>query len=237
MTATRNIPMDVRIINYLNDKLSDFVSNRSFGKVIYLVGVNGSGKTTSAAKLAAYFSKLGEKVMLVAADTYRAGAINQIQVWAEQLSLKIVVNHKSTDPSSIIYNGIQSGLAQGFDRIIVDTAGRMHTSKNLMLEMEKMYRVGLKKVKSIDVLLTIDSNIGQNGLSQAKKFNNHIKLTGIVLTKMDGTAKGGIAIPIMTGLKLPIDFLGIGEKADDFIPFNLKHYLLGLIGQQKILET
>ena len=234
---SKNIPMDERIINCLTDKLSDFESKRSFEKVIYIVGVNGSGKTTSAAKLAAYFSKRGENVMLVAADTYRAGAIDQIKIWSKQLGVKLIANHKSTDPSSIIYNGIQSGLANDFDRIIVDTAGRMHTSKNLMLELEKMYRVGMKETANIDVLLTIDANIGQNGINQANSFNNHIKLTGIVLTKMDGTAKGGIAIPIMTDIKLPIDFIGMGEKIDDFIPFNLENYLFGIIGHHEKLQT
>ena len=202
-------------------------------KVILLVGINGTGKTTSAAKLGGYFSSSGQSVSLVAADTYRAAAVEQIRIWAERLNLHLTANDKSADPASVAYDGVSKGVTKNFDRIIVDTSGRLHTSANLMKELEKIYRVVLKLTDAVDVLITIDANTGQNGLQQAQEFAKYIPLTGVILTKMDGTARGGIAIQIMKELNLPVYFLGVGEQVDDLVPFDRESYIKGLISSKK----
>ena len=202
-------------------------------KVILLVGINGTGKTTSAAKLGGYFSNSGQKVSLVAADTYRAAAVEQIRIWAERLNLHLTANDKSTDPASVAYDGVSSGITKNLDRIIVDTSGRLHTSVNHMKELEKIYRVILKLTDEVDVLITIDANTGQNGLQQAREFAKYIPLTGVILTKMDGTARGGIAIQIMKELNLPVYFLGVGEQVEDLVPFDRGSYINGLISTEK----
>jgi len=202
-------------------------------KVILLVGINGTGKTTSAAKLGGYFSSNGQSVSLVAADTYRAAAVEQIRIWAERLNLHLTANDKSADPASVAYDGVSSGITKNLDRIIVDTSGRIHTSANLMKELEKIYRVVLKLTDAVDVLITIDANTGQNGLQQAQEFAKYIPLTGVILTKMDGTARGGIAIQIMKELNLPVYFLGVGEQVDDLVPFDRESYIKGLISSKK----
>ena len=202
-------------------------------KVILMVGINGTGKTTSAAKLGGYFSNSGQSVSLVAADTYRAAAVEQIRIWAERLNLHLTANDKSTDPASVAYDGVSSGITKNLDRIIVDTSGRLHTSVNHMKELEKIYRVILKLTDEVDVLITIDANTGQNGLQQAREFTKYIPLTGVILTKMDGTARGGIAIQIMKELNLPVYFLGVGEQVEDLVPFDRGSYINGLISTEK----
>ena len=202
-------------------------------KVILLVGINGTGKTTSAAKLGGYYSNSGESVSLVAADTYRAAAVEQIRVWAKRLNLHLTANDKSADPASVAYDGVSSGITKNMDRIIVDTSGRLHTSANLMKELEKIYRVILKLTDQVDVLITIDANTGQNGLQQAREFAKYIPLTGVILTKMDGSARGGIAIQIMKELNLPVYFIGVGEQVDDLVPFDRESYINGLISNKK----
>ena len=202
-------------------------------KVILMVGINGTGKTTSAAKLGGYFSNSGQSVSLVAADTYRAAAVEQIRIWAERLNLHLTANDKSTDPASVAYDGVSSGITKNLDRIIVDTSGRLHTSVNHMKELEKIYRVILKLTDEVDVLITIDANTGQNGLQQAREFAKYIPLTGVILTKMDGTARGGIAIQIMKELNLPVYFLGVGEQVEDLVPFDRGSYINGLISTEK----
>ena len=202
-------------------------------KVILLVGINGTEKTTSAAKLGGYFSNSGQKVSLVAADTYRAAAVEQIRIWAERLNLHLTANDKATDPASVAYDGVSSGITKNLDRIIVDTSGRLHTSVNHMKELEKIYRVILKLTDEVDVLITIDANTGQNGLQQAREFAKYIPLTGVILTKMDGTARGGIAIQIMKELNLPVYFLGVGEQVEDLVPFDRGSYINGLISTEK----
>ena len=202
-------------------------------KIILMVGINGTGKTTSAAKLGGYFSNSGQSVSLVAADTYRAAAVEQIRIWAERLNLHLTANDKSADPASVAYDGVSSGITKNLDRIIVDTSGRLHTSANLMKELEKIYRVVLKLTDAVDVLITIDANTGQNGLQQAQEFAKYIPLTGVILTKMDGTARGGIAIQIMKELNLPVYFLGVGEQVDDLVPFDRESYIKGLISSKK----
>jgi fused signal recognition particle receptor len=223
-------PWNERFLDVMMHQLSGNVEKRPFQRVILLVGINGTGKTTSSAKLAGYFSEKGDNVTLVAADTYRAAAVAQIREWSQKLKLNLISNEGTTDPAAVAFDGVNSGLSKNMDRIIVDTAGRLHTSPNLMQELEKMHRVVKKLTNEVQVFITIDANTGQNGLAQAREFNNYIPLDGVILTKMDGTARGGIAVPIMTELSLPIYFMGIGEQVDDLIPFNRESYLKGLIG-------
>jgi len=227
------ISREDRFQQCIQQYLSDVNEVGELQKVILLVGINGTGKTTSAAKLGGYFSSSGQSVSLVAADTYRAAAVEQIRIWAERLNLHLTANDKSADPASVAYDGVSSGITKNLDRIIVDTSGRLHTSANLMKELEKIYRVVLKLTDAVDVLITIDANTGQNGLQQAQEFAKYIPLTGVILTKMDGTARGGIAIQIMKELNLPVYFLGVGEQVDDLVPFDRESYIKGLISSRK----
>ena len=227
------ISREDRFQQCIQQYLSDVNEVGELQKVILLVGINGTGKTTSAAKLGGYFSSSGQSVSLVAADTYRAAAVEQIRIWAERLNLHLTANDKSADPASVAYDGVSSGITKNLDRIIVDTSGRLHTSANLMKELEKIYRVVLKLTDAVDVLITIDANTGQNGLQQAQEFSKYIPLTGVILTKMDGTARGGIAIQIMKELNLPVYFLGVGEQVDDLVPFDRESYIKGLISSKK----
>ena len=227
------ISREDRFQQCIQQYLSDVNEVGELQKVILLVGINGTGKTTSAAKLGGYFSSSGQSVSLVAADTYRAAAVEQIRIWAERLNLHLTANDKSADPASVAYDGVSSGITKNLDRIIVDTSGRLHTSANLMKELEKIYRVVLKLTDAVDVLITIDANTGQNGLQQAREFAKYIPLTGVILTKMDGTARGGIAIQIMKELNLPVYFLGVGEQVDDLVPFDRESYIKGLIPSKK----
>jgi len=213
--------------------LADVHESSDLQRVILLVGINGTGKTTSAAKLGGYYSNSGKSVSLVAADTYRAAAVEQIRIWAERLNLHLTANDTSADPASVAFDGVASGIKKNMDRIIVDTSGRLHTSVNLMKELEKINRVILKLTDEIDVLITIDANTGQNGLQQAQEFAKYIPITGVVLTKMDGTARGGIAIQIMKELNLPVYFIGVGEQVDDLVPFERESYINGLISSEK----
>ena len=227
------ITREDRFQQCIQQYLSDVNEVGELQKVILLVGINGTGKTTSAAKLGGYFSSSGQSVSLVAADTYRAAAVEQIRIWAERLNLHLTANDKSADPASVAYDGVSSGITKNLDRIIVDTSGRLHTSANLMKELEKIYRVVLKLTDAVDVLITIDANTGQNGLQQAQEFAKYIPLSGVILTKMDGTARGGIAIQIMKELNLPVYFLGVGEQVDDLVPFDRESYIKGLISSKK----
>ena len=227
------ISREDRFQQCIQQYLSDVNEVGELRKVILLVGINGTGKTTSAAKLGGYFSSSGQSVSLVAADTYRAAAVEQIRIWAERLNLHLTANDKSADPASVAYDGVSKGITKNFDRIIVDTSGRLHTSANLMKELEKIYRVVLKLTDAVDVLIAIDANTGQNGLQQAQEFAKYIPLSGVILTKMDGTARGGIAIQIMKELNLPVYFLGVGEQVDDLVPFDRESYIKGLISSKK----
>ena len=217
----------------VEEYLKDVEKSRDLKKIILLAGINGTGKTTSAAKLGGYYASSGESVSMVAADTYRAAAVEQTRIWAERLNLHLTANEKSADPASVAYDGVASGISRKLDRIIVDTSGRVHNSPNLMKELEKIYRVVLKLTDEVDVLMTIDANTGQNALQQAREFSNYIPLTGVILTKMDGTARGGIAIQIMKELNLPVYFMGVGEQVEDLIPFDLESYIKGLIITEK----
>ncbi len=198
-------------------------------RVILVIGVNGTGKTTTSAKLANYYKNNGETVCLVGADTYRAAAVEQLKIWADRLNVKYVSNASTKDPASIVFDGINAGLKSDSDRIIIDTAGRLHNSINLMQELEKVYKIADKFDQKMRVVLVLDSNVGQNGMNQALEFNKFIPIDSLILTKMDGTARGGIAVSLVNKLKLPIDFIGVGEQIDDLVPFDLDIYLEGLI--------
>ena len=205
------------------------ISRNDINKVILIVGVNGSGKTTSAAKLANFLKINNNSVTLVAADTYRAAAIDQLKIWAQRTNINFISNPNTQDPASIAFDGVKSGITRNDDYIIIDTAGRLHTSKNLMNELEKIYRVICKLTEDISVFISIDGNTGQNGIKQAKEFGKVLPINNIMLNKMDGTAKGGIALSIMHDLKIPISFLGIGESYEDLLEFDLDNYLESLI--------
>lgn len=190
--------------------------------VLLVIGVNGVGKTTSIGKMAAYFKSEGKKVVLGAADTFRAAAIDQLQVWADRAGVDMVKHKEGADPAAVVYDTICAAKARDADIVICDTAGRLHNKKNLMEELSKIYKVIDRELPYADteILLVLDATTGQNAISQAKEFGNICELTGIVLTKLDGTAKGGVVLAIRNELKLPVKFIGVGEGIDDLRPFN-----------------
>ena len=195
--------------------------------VTLIVGVNGTGKTTTVGKLAQLLKASGRKPLVVAADTFRAAAVEQLEVWAKRAGVDVIRARDGADPAAVVFDGIASGKAKGRDAILVDTAGRLHTKVNLMNELEKIRRVAAREVEGAphDVLLVLDATVGQNGLAQAREFMNVAGANGVVLTKLDGTAKGGIAVAIACELKLPIRYVGVGESIDDLIPFNVDEYV------------
>ena len=198
--------------------------------VLLVAGVNGVGKTTTIAKLAYRYKNQGKKVMLCAADTFRAGAIEQLSIWADRLGCPIVVGKPNSDPASVAFDGAKKAKENNIDLLIVDTAGRLQNKINLMNELSKISRVISKEIPDSphEVFLVIDATTGQNGVVQAKQFLDCIKLTGIVITKMDGTSKGGIILAIRDELGIPVRFIGLGEKMEDLREFDLEKYLLGL---------
>ena len=222
-----------KFVEILKSKIKDLdIDNEINEKILLIVGVNGTGKTTTSAKLSNYYKNKGDKVILIGADTYRAAAIEQLKIWSERLGVKFMSNPSTKDPASVVYDGINSGLNNGFNRIIVDTAGRLHNSVNLMEELKKIYNISKRFKESVRVILTIDSNVGQNGINQATEFNKSIPIDSMILTKMDGTARGGIALSLIKQLDIPINFIGVGESVDDLVPFELDVYLNGLISQE-----
>ena len=198
--------------------------------VMLIVGVNGVGKTTTIGKLAMRFQSIGRKVMLCAADTFRAAAAEQLTVWAERARVPIVKHAEGADPAAVVFDGIQSAKAQGADLLIVDTAGRLHNKKNLMDELSKMRRVIDREYPEADTrcILVLDATTGQNGLSQARAFKEVAEINGIILTKLDGTAKGGIALAIRQELNVPVWYIGVGEGIDDLQPFDAKEFVEAL---------
>ena len=198
--------------------------------VMLVVGVNGAGKTTTIGKLALRFQNIGRRIILCAADTFRAAAADQLTVWAERARVPIVKHAEGADPAAVVYDGIQSAKAQGADLLIVDTAGRLHNKKNLMDELNKMRRVIDREFPEADVrcMLVLDATTGQNGLAQARAFKEVCEIGGIILTKLDGTAKGGIARAIRQELEVPVWYIGVGEGIDDLQPFNAKDFVEAL---------
>ena len=223
--------VDRMFLNYLKEG-EDIKNELTFDHkpvVLLMTGVNGVGKTTTIAKLAKRYLEKGKKVMLVAADTFRAGAKEQLTVWANRLNIPIVTGGENEDPASVAYKGTKKGIEEEFDLVIIDTAGRLQNKKNLMEELRKIYNVVTKLTNlAPECFLVIDATTGQNGVLQAKAFKELINVTGIVITKMDGTSKGGIILAIREELGIPVRFIGLGEKDSDLEEFDLDKYLYGL---------
>jgi len=199
-------------------------------RVIMVIGVNGVGKTTTIGKLAAKFVTSGKKVIIAAADTFRAAAVEQLAVWAQRAGVEIVKHKEMSDPAAVAYDGIEAAVARGADVVLVDTAGRLHTRKNLMEELKKIKRAISKKLPEAphEILLVLDATTGQNALSQAERFHNALDVTGIALTKLDGTAKGGIVVSICSTLEIPLKYIGIGEKIEDLQEFDSVRFVNAL---------
>ncbi len=202
--------------------------------VILLVGVNGSGKTTTIAKLGKRYTDAGRRVLLVAADTYRAAAVDQLQVWADRLKLPVIAGQPDADPGAVAYDGVKAGIARQVDYVLVDTAGRLHTRTNLMEELKKVYRVVGKALPGAPhaVWLVMDATTGQNALQQARSFKDAVQVNGVILAKLDSSARGGMAFAIQKELGLPILFAGLGEKPDDLQPFDRDQFVDGVLGSK-----
>jgi fused signal recognition particle receptor len=201
--------------------------------IVMVVGVNGSGKTTSIGKLAHYYKERGRKVLLAAGDTFRAAAIDQLQIWGERAGVPVVAGQPGSDPAAVTYDSIRAARARGFDTVFIDTAGRLHNKFNLMKELEKVYGVCKKSVHRAphEVLLVLDAPTGQNALVQASSFKEAVHVTGVVLTKLDGTAKGGMVFAIYRELGVPVRFIGTGERIQDLAPFDPDQFIEGLFAE------
>jgi fused signal recognition particle receptor len=202
-------------------------------EVVFLVGVNGSGKTTTAAKLAARRVAEGQKALLAAADTFRAAAIEQLEIWGRRLGVDVIRHGEGADPSAVLFDALSAAKARKTQVLLVDTAGRLHTKKNLMEELAKMRRIAAREVSGAphQILLVLDATTGGNGLAQARKFVEAVGVTGVVLTKIDGSARGGIVLAIYRELKLPVLYVGVGEAIDDLVPFDPRDYAKALLGE------
>ena len=198
--------------------------------VVSIVGVNGTGKTTTGAKLAHLIQARGQSALLAAGDTFRAAAIEQLKLWGERLNVPVIAGEYGADPASVAHDAVTAALARKADYLLVDTAGRLHTKHNLMQELQKLHRVMDKKLPGAphEVLLVLDGSTGMNALNQAREFNKAVKLTGLVITKLDGTSKGGMVVAIQKELGLPIKFIGVGEQPDDLQPFDAKQFAAAL---------
>lgn len=230
-------PKDIKIA--LRDMVEEIMSGNNDislstkPSVILVLGVNGVGKTTSIGKIAYDFEKSGKKVLLAAADTFRAAAVEQLEIWADRANCAIVKQPEGSDPAAVVFDAISSAKAKNIDVIICDTAGRLHNKKNLMSELEKINRIIDRELPSAskEILLVLDSTTGQNGINQALEFKKILNLTGIILTKLDGTAKGGVAVSIKQELDLPIKYIGIGEGEEDLRPFNAREFANAILGK------
>ena len=230
-------PKDIKIA--LRDMVEEIMSGNNDislstkPSVILVLGVNGVGKTTSIGKIAYDFEKSGKKVLLAAADTFRAAAVEQLEIWADRANCAIVKQPEGSDPAAVVFDAISSAKAKNIDVIICDTAGRLPNKKNLMSELEKINRIIDRELPSAskEILLVLDSTTGQNGINQALEFKKILNLTGIILTKLDGTAKGGVAVSIKQELDLPIKYIGIGEGEEDLRPFNAREFANAILGK------
>ncbi|MGI6728173.1 MAG: signal recognition particle-docking protein FtsY [Anaerovoracaceae bacterium] len=218
------------IIREILDKGEEHKLSENTPLIILLVGVNGSGKTTSIAKIAYRCQQEGKSVLMAAADTFRAAASEQLEIWGNRLGVNVIKHKEGADPSAVIFDAIQAAKAKGIDVLICDTAGRLQNKKNLMTELEKMYKVINREYPEADkeALLVIDATTGKNAVSQAKEFGEVAQITGIVLTKLDGTAKGGIIVTIADMFSIPVKYIGIGEGMEDLEPFDAERFVEGL---------
>jgi fused signal recognition particle receptor len=223
---------------FVKQQLREMLSDTSEGlkyaplgpTIVMIAGVNGSGKTTSIAKLAKKLQEDGKKVMVAACDTFRAAAVAQLTIWSERIGVDIVKNQQGSDPASVAHDACEKAKARGFDVVIVDTAGRLHTQAHLMRELEKIHRIVSKQIEGAphEVLLVLDATTGQNAVTQAEMFSKSVKCSGIILSKLDGTAKGGAIFAIKQKIGLPVKFIGVGEGMDDLEPFNPDNYVNAL---------
>lgn len=235
---------ETKLRSFLKAELKAFLkpSNFSFLTekpwVIVVVGVNGTGKTTSIGKLAYWLKKQGEKVVLVAGDTFRAGAYEQLQLWANRVGVPCMGQKPGADPAAVAYDAVDHAIAHHLDVVLIDTAGRLHTKVNLMQELQKICRVISKRFPSApqDVWLVLDATVGQNGLQQAKIFSEVVPLTGVILTKLDGTAKGGIVFAISKHLGIPVRWIGVGESIEDLLPFDPDAFVESLFGEEILIH-
>ena len=232
LSTTDHVKFNLKLI--LNDMLkagSQELNLSTRPSVILVIGVNGVGKTTTIGKIANQLVNQGKSVTMVAADTFRAAAADQLEIWAQRSGAGIVRQHEGADPAAVVFDGIQAAKARGSDVIIIDTAGRLHNKTNLMNELNKIRRVVDRELPdaATEVLLVLDGTTGQNGLIQAKTFKEFAGVTAIAITKLDGTAKGGIVIAVADALKVPVKFVGVGEQVDDLMPFQPKEFVEALI--------
>lgn len=216
------------LLSYLSTQSREISRAESGPTTIVVVGVNGTGKTTSVAKLAAHLQSRNSKVLLAAADTFRAAAVDQLRTWGNRLGIKVISGKENGDPASVAFDSAQAATTQSVDFLIIDTAGRLHNKNDLMAELGKVKRVVEKVLPINEVLLVIDATTGHNGISQARIFTESIGVTGIILTKLDGSARGGVALAIEAELGIPIKWVGTGESEGDFAPFDQESYLRGL---------
>lgn len=223
----------VRLVEIMKEKLlaanleTALIEEPGHPMVILVIGVNGVGKTTTIGKLANHLKQQGKSVLLCAADTFRAAAIDQLAEWSHRAGVDIVRREEGADPASVVYDGIHAAQARGTDVLICDTAGRLHNKKNLMQELEKIYRIIAREYEqaTLETLLVLDATTGQNAISQAREFNKVTNITGLILTKLDGTAKGGVVFPLQLEVKVPVKFIGVGEQMNDLRPFSVEPFV------------
>ena len=232
LSTTEHVKFNLKLI--LNEMLNQGSTELNLSTapaVVLVIGVNGVGKTTTIGKIATRLVKEGKSVMMIAGDTFRAAAADQLEIWAGRSGASIVRQHEGADPAAVVFDGLQSAKAKGVDVVLIDTAGRLHNKQNLMNELNKITRVVDRELPDAakEVLLVLDGTTGQNGLIQAKQFKEIAGVTAMAITKLDGTAKGGIVIAVSNMLKIPVKFVGVGEKAEDLMPFNAKEFVEALI--------
>lgn len=220
-----------QILNSHLSKKSRLLAEQSPTSVIVIVGVNGTGKTTSVAKLAASLKSSGNSVLLAAADTFRAAAVDQLQTWGSQIAVAVIAGKAGAEPASVAFDAATRAAQEQVQYLLIDTAGRLHNKNDLMAELGKVKRVIEKSLPVSETLLVIDATTGQNGINQAKIFTEAVNVTGLIITKLDGSARGGVALAIESALDIPIKFVGTGEGVADFAPFDAQRYIAGLIGE------